>query len=71
MKPDGGHVDDASPQRIIGLDNMYPAYLRALAYLPLRQGDLAAAEFRKVLDHFGVGAGFVTAALSILQLARA
>jgi tetratricopeptide (TPR) repeat protein len=50
---------------------VYPAYLRGLAYLRLKQGDLAAAEFRKVLDHSGVGAGFVTGALSILQLARA
>jgi hypothetical protein len=32
---------------------------------------LAAAEFRKVLDHSGVVQGFVTGALSILQLARA
>ena len=50
---------------------VYPAYLRGLAYLQLKQGDLAAAEFRKVLDHSGVGAGFVTGALSVLQLARA
>ena len=50
---------------------VYPAYLRGLAYLQLKQGDLAAAEFRKVLDHSGVGAGFVTGALAILQLARA
>jgi DNA-binding winged helix-turn-helix (wHTH) protein len=48
-----------------------PAYLRGLAYLQLKQGDLAAAEFRKVLDHSGVVQGFVTGALSILQLARA
>ena len=52
-------------------DNMYPAYLRGLAYLQLKKGDLAAAEFRKVLDHSGVVQGFVTGALSILQLARA
>ena len=49
----------------------YPAYLRGLAYLRLKQGELAAAEFRKVLDHSGVGNSFVTGALSILQLARA
>jgi eukaryotic-like serine/threonine-protein kinase len=52
-------------------DNVYPAYLRGLAYLQLKRGDLAAAEFRKVLDHSGVVQGFVTGALSILQLARA
>lgn len=52
-------------------DYVYPTYLRGLAYLQLREGDLAAAEFRKVLDHSGIVHGFVTGALSILQLARA
>ena len=52
-------------------DNVYPAYLRGLGYLQLKKGNLAAAEFRKVLDHPGVVQGFVTGALSILQLARA
>ena len=52
-------------------DNVYPAYLRGLAYLQLKEGSLAAAEFREVLDHSGVVRGFVTGALSILQLARA
>jgi serine/threonine protein kinase len=51
-------------------DNVYPAYLRGLAYLQLKQGNLAAAEFRKVLDHPGLANGFVIGALSILQLAR-
>jgi len=32
---------------------VYPAYLRGLAYLQLKEGNLAAAEFRKVLDHSG------------------
>jgi eukaryotic-like serine/threonine-protein kinase len=54
-----------------GFYYVYPAYIRGLAYLQLKQGDLAAAEFRKVLDHSGVGSGFVTGTLSILQLARA
>ncbi len=54
-----------------GFYYVYPAYLRGLAYLRLKQGDLAAAEFRKVLDHSGVVEGFVTGAVSILQLARA
>ena len=52
-------------------DYAYPAYLRGMAYLQLKQGELAAAEFRKVLDHSGIVRGFVTGALSILQLARA
>jgi hypothetical protein len=54
-----------------GFDNVYPAYLRGLAYLQLKQGILAAAEFQKVVDHSGVVAGFVTGAIAKLQLARA
>jgi len=54
-----------------GFDHAYPAYLRGIAYLQLKKGDLAAAEFRKVLDHSGVVRGFVTGSLSVLQLARA
>ena len=49
----------------------YPAYLRGLAYLQLKQGRLAANQFRKVLDHSGIGNAFVTGSLSNLQLARA
>jgi eukaryotic-like serine/threonine-protein kinase len=52
-------------------DCVYPAYLRGLAYLQHKKGDLAAAEFRKVVDHSGVVQGFVAGALYILQLARA
>jgi len=36
-----------------------------------RQGQRAAAEFRKMLDHPGVVGNFVTCALAHLQLARA
>src|SRR5260370_21111108 len=63
-----------TPYDLVISDNfacVSPAYLRGLAYLQLKQGDLAAAEFRKVLDHSGVVAGFVTGALAKLQLAPA
>jgi tetratricopeptide (TPR) repeat protein len=43
-------------------DNLYPAYIRGLAYLQLKEGSLAAAEF--------VG-DFVTGAIAHLQLGRA
>ena len=33
---------------------LYPVYLQGLAYLELRQGNAAAAEFQKFLDHRGV-----------------
>lgn len=32
----------------------YTIYFRGLAYLQLRQGDAAAAEFRRILDHVGL-----------------
>jgi tetratricopeptide (TPR) repeat protein len=48
-----------------------PAYLRGLAYLKLKQGAQAAAEFQKVLDHKGVTGNAPYAALSKLGLGRA
>jgi len=35
-------------------DNLYPAYIRGLAYLQMRYGRLAAAEFQKLFDHPGI-----------------
>lgn len=52
-------------------ENFYPAYLRGLAYLDMREGRLAAAEFRKLLDHPGLNGMDEIGALSYLQLARA
>jgi tetratricopeptide (TPR) repeat protein/predicted Ser/Thr protein kinase len=51
--------------------SMYPAYLRGEAYLALRQGPQAAAEFQKFLDRRGVVLNFPLAALAHLQLGRA
>jgi tetratricopeptide (TPR) repeat protein len=51
--------------------NLYPAYVRGLAYLKAGQGEQASAEFQKILDHPGIGLNFVTAALAHLQLGRA
>ncbi len=50
---------------------LYPAYLRGEAYLMAGQGQQAAGEFQKFLDHPGVALNFITAALARLQLARA
>jgi len=50
---------------------MYPGYLRGQAYLSLGNGELAAAEFQKILDHGGVIVNFPLSALSQLGLARA
>ncbi len=53
------------------LGSLYPVYLRGLAYLQTGQGQLAAAEFQKVLDHRGIVGNFVFGALAHLQLGRA
>jgi DNA-binding winged helix-turn-helix (wHTH) protein/tetratricopeptide (TPR) repeat protein len=50
---------------------LYPIYVRGLAYLKLRQGKEAAAEFQKILDHRTIVVNFVTGALAHLGLARA
>jgi tetratricopeptide (TPR) repeat protein len=51
--------------------NMYPAYVRGQAYLSVGEGALAAAEFKRVLEHPGVAQNSIVSALSQLQLARA
>ena len=48
-----------------------PAYLRGEAYLMLRDGNRAAAEFQKFIDHRGLVVNFPWAALARLGLARA
>jgi eukaryotic-like serine/threonine-protein kinase len=48
-----------------------PNYLRGLAYLKLRDGTKAAAEFQRILDHRGVSVWDVEYPLARLNLARA
>ncbi len=50
---------------------LYPAYIRGDAYLKMGQGQLAAAEFQRVIDHPGIVANSITGALAHLQLGRA
>jgi tetratricopeptide (TPR) repeat protein len=50
---------------------LYPVYIRGLAYLKAGQGQQAAAEFQKVLDHRGIVGNFVIGALAHPQLGRA
>jgi len=50
---------------------MSPAYLRGEAYLMLHDGNRAAAEFQKFIDHRGVVTNFPWGALARLGLARA
>ena len=48
-----------------------PAYSRGEAYLMLHDGNAAAAEFQKFIDHRGLVVNFPWGALARLQLARA
>ncbi len=50
---------------------MYPVYIRGLAYLSRGQGQEAAVEFQKFLDHRGLLLNFPSGALAHLQIARA
>jgi hypothetical protein len=50
---------------------LYPVYIRGEAYLQQRQGQRAAAEFQKLINHRGIVANFVLGALAHLQLGRA
>jgi DNA-binding winged helix-turn-helix (wHTH) protein/tetratricopeptide (TPR) repeat protein len=48
-----------------------PVYMRGQAYLMLHDGDLAAVEFQKFIDHRGLVVNFSWGALARLGLARA
>jgi DNA-binding winged helix-turn-helix (wHTH) protein/tetratricopeptide (TPR) repeat protein len=48
-----------------------PVYLRGEAYLMVRDGNAAAAEFQKFIDHRGIVVNFPWGALARLGLARA
>ncbi|HEX6802688.1 MAG TPA: protein kinase [Terriglobales bacterium] len=50
---------------------LYSAYFRGQAFLLMRRGDKAAAEFQKILDHRGLVAGDPIGALAHLYVARA
>ena len=50
---------------------MYPAYLRGAAHLQLHQGNDAAAEYQKIVDHPGLMLACPLGALAQLGVARA
>ena len=52
-------------------DGLMPAYLRGQAYLQLRQGREAAAEFQRLIDHPGIVVNNPFGPLSRVGLARA
>src|SRR6202007_2289753 len=56
---------------LLGAGNLYPAYVRGLAYLAAHQGAEAAGEFQKILDHRGIVISDPIGAVAHLQLGRA
>jgi serine/threonine protein kinase len=50
---------------------LYPVYVRGEAYLRAGDGEQAATEFQKMIDHRGIVANFPLGALAHLQLGRA
>jgi predicted Zn-dependent protease len=50
---------------------LYAVYVRAQTYLGAHQGQLAVAEFQKILDHRGLLWNCATGALARLQIGRA
>lgn len=62
-------LGDADAGTLAG--NLYPVYVRGQAYLGMRQGKAAAAEFQKFLDHPSIVLNSPLGALAHLGLARA
>jgi serine/threonine protein kinase/Tfp pilus assembly protein PilF len=56
---------------VVNISCMYPTYVRGQAYLAGGQGNAAAAEFQKILDHSGIVWNCWTGALARLGVARA
>ena len=56
---------------VANISCLYPAYIRGEAYLAAGQGNEAAAEFQKILDHSGIVWNCWTGALARLGVARA
>ncbi len=50
---------------------MCPTYVRAQAYMAMKKGKEAAAEYQKIIDHRALVANFITGSLAHLGLGRA
>jgi tetratricopeptide (TPR) repeat protein len=68
---EGGSPIEGGSEFLLGAGNLYPAYVRGLAYLAAHQGAEAAAEFQKILDHRGIVVSDPIGALAHLQRGRA
>ena len=61
----------AAPYELGSAGGLYPVYVRGEAYLAAHQGNEAAAEFQKILDHSGIVLNSPIGALAHLQIGRA
>jgi tetratricopeptide (TPR) repeat protein len=68
---EGGTPTIGGSEYLLGAGNLYPAYVRGLAYLAAHQGAEAAGEFQKILDHRGIVVSDPIGALAHLQMGRA
>jgi tetratricopeptide (TPR) repeat protein len=68
---ESGSPTTGGSEFLLGTGNLYPAYVRGLAYLGAHQGAEAAAEFQKILAHRGLVLFDPAGALAHLQLGRA
>jgi len=66
-----GTMIEGGSEFLLGAGNLYPAYVRGIAYLAARRGREAAAEFQKILDHRGIVLSDPIGPLAHLQLGRA
>jgi predicted Zn-dependent protease len=54
----------------LSLVSLYPDYVRGKAYLKLKDGQEAATEFQKIIDHRSIVTNDILGALAHLQLGR-
>ena len=64
-------LQTATPYELGSFAPMYSAYVRGEAYLASHQGEKAAAEFQRVIDHRGIVMNDPVGALAHLQQGRA
>jgi len=68
---ENGTPTEGGSEFLLGTGNLYPAYVRGLAYLAAHQGAEAAVEFEKIIVHRGIVISDPIGALAHLQLGRA
>ncbi len=66
-----GSIEFGQISFVNNISCLYPTYIRGQAYLAAGQGNAAAAEFQKILDHSGIVWNCWTGALAHLGVARA